>query len=177
LVTDDYIALVTRNCDEQDLGILRSFVAPTPIIHSLWAYTKFYWNRTLKKLKNSSNNSNESTYITSLSPKSSQPSDKTAAPEQENWTLNLPLPTNDKDLLLANKIFKETARVKRNKNLSNSAPRGCVVFSGMIEFVGSRGFATFDIRALYDLKSSSFVKLDGRIRRVQEKHQRPKGGP
>ena len=54
--------------------------------------------------------------------------------------------------------------------------RGTVLFSGMVEIVGSRGTAVLDIRAWYHPVDSRWTQISIIPRRLQAKKQAPKGG-
>lgn len=79
--------------------------------------------------------------------------------------------------LVAISIFAHTlARTWKPLDIKE-APRGTVIVSGLIEVKGSKARVTVDVNAAYDPKQDKYVIIKAGIRRLQDKHQRPLGGP
>lgn len=76
--------------------------------------------------------------------------------------------------LIAMSIFTNTLAHKWQLNLD--APRGSIVVTGLIEVQGSKARCTMDVAAAYDPKQDKFVMVKAGMRRIQDRHQRPKGG-
>ena len=79
------------------------------------------------------------------------------------------------DMNSAVTAFKKTlARTWRPT--SPPPERGTVLFSGMVEVVGSKGLATLDIAAFYHAAESRWTNISIGVRRVQSRKQGPRGG-
>jgi len=72
-------------------------------------------------------------------------------------------------------IFYHTFAHSQNK-MKMDPPRGSVVFSGLVEVMGSKARATMDVTAAYDLSQGKFVIVNAAPRRIQARSQVPKGG-
>lgn len=55
--------------------------------------------------------------------------------------------------------------------------RGTVIFSGMVEIVGPKGFVVLDVRAAYHPVESRWTQMELSLRRAQLRKQGPRGGP
>ena len=56
-------------------------------------------------------------------------------------------------------------------------PKGSVIFTGLVEVIGTKSNATLDMTVAYDPQKREIVLWDWRPRRMQARRQRPKGGP
>ncbi|KAL9043186.1 MAG: hypothetical protein Q9214_003580 [Letrouitia sp. 1 TL-2023] len=79
------------------------------------------------------------------------------------------------DLSIAIDVFKQTLG-KTWKPAHKPVIKGSVLFSGLVEVVGPKGLAVFDVFALYHPADAEWVFVSISLRRVQEKNQSPKGG-
>lgn len=94
-------------------------------------------------------------------------------PSEKGFVLPQPgslLPQN----IIAMSIFTNTLAHKWQLNLD--APRGTIVVTGLVEVQGSKARCTMDVAAAYDPKQDKFVMVKAGMRRIQERHQRPRGG-
>lgn len=79
------------------------------------------------------------------------------------------------DIVSAVNAFKRTfAQTWRPAHVPPE--RGTVMFSGMVELVGPKGVAVFDVRAAYHPAESRWSSIGIAPRRIQPRKQSPRGG-
>lgn len=70
------------------------------------------------------------------------------------------------------------SNLKKNRGpTAIEPPRGSLVITGLIEVIGTKGRTTLDVSAAFDPPTNEFVIWSWKPRRIQPKHQRPRGGP
>ncbi|KAL8918013.1 MAG: hypothetical protein Q9208_007611 [Pyrenodesmia sp. 3 TL-2023] len=106
-----------------------------------------------------------------------EPPSKTGLSDRSRFLPVTPtIPTLGTDTVSAVDAFKET--FARTWRPAHAPPeRGTVIFSGLVELVGSDGFVVLDVRAAYHPAESRWTQISLVPRRMQPRKQGPRGGP
>ena len=181
LITDDFIALVTRSVDPMNVARLEMTMSPTPILYTLLDNSRALWKTSVNWMRRAFNLEIPPEQLPpgfgkaskSIGRSTTNDEPRASSGTQPQWPTGLPQASQE--YAKASQAFKKSVARNMKRSVSVEPPRGTILLSGFVELLGPKGICLFDVRAAYAPTDSEWAAISLDVRRLQLREQRPKG--